>query len=505
MIKSNLPIRSFAKTSCCKSSAAPAPQAEAAASSATPSDSSSIDFNASPLSNKAVGLLQATADDAAKLKGNLESHEPGEIILRTKGGFSLESGSVVQDFGATVIDEFDVDKGIHKSDGGEFLHIKLPAGMSTEEAMAAMAKDERVTFAEPNYTYGLPEVIPGEMPQDGQQPAPGTATAPNDAKYSQLFGMHNEGQTGGTADADIDAPEAWAIETGRDQDHYGPTLAVIDTGIDYTHPDLAGNMWTNPGEIPGDGIDNDNNGVIDDVHGYNAYADNGDPKDGHGHGSHCAGTIGGQGNNGLGVVGVNHNANMMAIKIFSDQGRTSAAAIVKGIQYSTKMGARITGNSWGGGGRSEAIRSAFAESPAMHFAAAGNSGSNNEVRPHYPSNYDLDNIIAVAANDHNDNLARFSCYGETTVDISAPGVNIVSTVPGGYDSYSGTSMATPHAAGVGLLVATANPGISNEELRSRILEGGDEKPQLAGKVATGARLNAHGALTWTAPSNGDQG
>ena len=500
MIKSNNQLPALKRV---KSSQPVAAETKAAATpaAATTSDLANISFD-SPLSGKAEALLAATSADAAKLEGTLGDHEPGEIILRTKGGFKLstQEGSVVSDFGAKVLGSFDTPGDLHKSETGEFLHLKLPSGVSVAEAMAAMAKDERVAFAEPNNTYGLPDDVPG------QAPAAGNNAITDDPKVSQLYGLHNTGQTGGTVDADIDAPEAWAVHTGRDQAAGGTLLAVIDTGIDYNHPDLKDNMWTNPGEIPGDGIDNDGNGVVDDVHGYNAYADNGDPMDGHSHGTHCAGTIAAQGNNGVGVAGVNLDANLMGVKIFSDSGRTSAAAIIRGIQYSTKMGARITSNSWGGGRANQGIKTAFSDSSAMHLMAAGNSGTDNDSRPHYPSSYELDNVIAVAATDHNDNLARFSCYGETSVDLAAPGVNILSTVPtsvkaSGYDSFSGTSMATPHVAGATLLVADANPGITNAELRERILGSVDKKPQLEGKMVTGGRLNVAAAI---APAENDQ-
>ncbi len=478
--------------------ASESPAAKSDCACAAPAgDQASISFN-SPLSSKAEALLSATTAEAAALEGTLGEHEPGELIVRTKPGTTLssEAGSLVQDFGAKVLFEFDTPQGIHKSDAGEFLHLKLPAGVSVAEAMAAMAKDERVAFAEPNNTYGLPEVIEGDSKPASGQPIT------NDPKVGELYGMNNTGQTGGTPGADINAPEAWQIHTGRDQADGGTLLAVIDTGIDYNHPDLKDNVWTNPGEIAGDGIDNDNNGVVDDIHGYNAYANSGDPLDGHSHGTHCAGTIAGQGNNGEGVVGVNHDANIMGVKIFSDSGSTNAAAIIRGIQYSTKMGARITSNSWGGGRANEGIKQAFAESPALHIMAAGNSGTNNDARPHFPSSYDLDNNIAVAATDHNDGIARFSCYGATSVDIGAPGVNIMSTVNGGgYASYSGTSMATPHVAGAALLVADANPGISNAELKERLLGTADKIPSLDGKVVTGARLNVGAAIQ---PAENDQ-
>lgn len=498
MIQSIRPQMNLAVASRVQPQAQPeAAKSDCGCSAAPAGDQASISFN-SPLSQKAEALLSATSSQAAALKGNIGEHEPGEIIVRTKPGVTLsgEEGSLVKDFGAKVLFEFDTPGGIHKSETGEFLHLKLPAGVSTEEAMAAMAQDDRVEFAAPNNTYGLPEVIAGEAPHaDGQ-------AISKDPRAGELYGLHNTGQTGGKADADIDAPEAWQIHTGRDQSQGGTLLAVIDTGIDYNHPDLKANMWTNPGEIAGDGIDNDGNGVVDDIHGYNAFANTGDPMDGHGHGTHCAGTIGARGNNDVGVVGVNQNANMMGVKIFNDSGSTNAAAIIRGIQYSTKMGARITSNSWGGGAANEGIKQAFAQSPALHLMAAGNSGTDNDRRPHYPSSYDLPNKIAVAATDHKDGIARFSCFGATSVEIGAPGVDILSTVNGGkYASYSGTSMATPHTAGAALLIADANPGISNEELKERLLGTADKIPSLAGKVVTGGRLNVGKAIQ---PKENDQ-
>ncbi len=467
-----------------------APEAKSATAEAgVPSDAANISFK-SPFSGKAVSLMAATSADAAALEGNIGEYQPGELIVRTKGGFSLAESetSVVNDFGATVLSTFDTPGGLLKSEGGEFLHIKLPAGVSVEEAMAAMAKDSRVEFAVPNNTYGLPE---GETSEE----------ISNDPDVSKLWGLNNEGQTGGTADADIDAPEAWTIHSGRNQAEGGHITAVIDTGIDYNHPDLAANVWTNPGEFAGDGIDNDGNGVIDDIHGFNAFDNSGDPLDGHSHGTHCAGTIGAVGDNGIGLVGVNKHANIMGIKIFSDSGSTNAAAIIRGIQYATKMGARITSNSWGGGAANEGIKQAFAASPALHIMAAGNSGTDNDARPNYPSNYDLSNNVAVAATDHSDGIASFSQYGATTVDLGAPGVKILSTVPGGgYGVKSGTSMATPHVAGAATLIASAYPDISNEDLIARLYGGVDQVASLDGKTATGGRLNVNNSLLMELPS-----
>jgi subtilisin family serine protease len=421
---------------------------------------------------------------------------PGELIIRTKPSISLFSAgskqsSVVDDLGATVMTKFQTPGDIHKSGGsGEFVHVKLPEGVSVEEALAKMAGDARVEFAVPNTIYTLPEFKKSN------------GNISNDPDAGKLWGLNNEGQTGGTPDADIDAPEAWAVHTGRTQAEGGPIIAVIDTGIDYNHPDLKANMWTNPGEIAGDGIDNDGNGVIDDVHGYNAIGDNGDPMDTQGHGSHCAGTIAAAGNDGTGVVGVNQKANLMAIKIFGDDGSSDAAAIIRAIQYADNNGARITSNSWGGPVPNAGIKQAFADSSALHLVAAGNSAFNNDYLPSFPANHSLPNLLSVAATDHNDALAEFSQYGKKKVHLGAPGVDILSTVPGGkYDTYSGTSMATPHVSGAAGLIASANPEISNEELRARLLGGVDKVPALEGKTVTGGRLNVHNSLTMEAPKD----
>ena len=482
MIQPNINTQSYGALKGAKA-AAPEVVAKEVAAQAAPSETADINFNA-PAPSRMESLMAATAADAKALEGTLDPHLPGELIVRTKPGFTLgkSEGSVVSDLGASIMTEFDTPGGLSKSEAGEFLHLKLPAGTSVEQALAALAQDNRVEFAAPNHTYGLPE---GEVSQG----------ITNDPDASKLWGLHNEGQTGGKVDADIDAPEAWQIHTGRTQAQGGHITTVIDTGVDYNHPDLKANMWVNPGEIPGDGIDNDGNGVIDDVHGYNAFANTGDPMDGHGHGTHCAGTIAGVGGNGVGVVGVNHHANIAAVKIFSDQGSTNAAAIIRGIQYASKIGSRITSNSWGGGGANAGIEQAFKDSSALHIIAAGNSAYDNDKRPNYPSNYEGDHIVAVAATDHKDGIARFSQWGKKNVDLGAPGVDILSTVPGGkYDSYSGTSMATPHVAGAATLLASAVPDISNADLRAALLDGTDKIDSLTGKVVTDGRLNVNNSL-----------
>ncbi|MBA2113443.1 S8 family peptidase [Bremerella alba] len=321
---------------------------------------------------------------------------------------------------------------------------------------------------------------------------------PNDASYSSTYGMNQ-----------IDAPEAWNKTTGSDS----VVVGVIDTGVDYTHPDLAGNIWTNPGEIAGNGIDDDNNGFIDDVHGYDFVNNDGDPMDDNHHGTHVAGTIAAQGNNGRGVSGVAWNTSIMALKFLSASGAGYTSDAVRAINYATMMrtqydvNIRVLNNSWGGGGFSgslEAAIQASEQADILFVAAAGNDGTNNDSNPHYPSNYDVSNVISVAATDKNDNLASFSNYGASTVDIAAPGVGIYSTIAGGYyASFSGTSMAAPHVAGVAALAFAYDPDATAAEVKDAILGGGDLISGLNGDVSTGMRLNAAGTLDLLSPNSND--
>jgi subtilisin family serine protease len=297
----------------------------------------------------------------------------------------------------------------------------------------------------------------------------------------------------------VDAYSAWDV--GRDASNV--VVAVVDTGVDYTHPDLAQNMWTNPFEIPGNGIDDDGNGYIDDVHGINAITHSGDPMDDNGHGTHVSGTIGARGNNGVGVVGMSWNSQIMALKFLASDGSGSLADAITAFNYIVDMknrgvNVRVSSNSWGGGGFSQSLAQAIqraGQAGVIVVAAAGNEANDNDTTPQYPSSIDSPYIVSVAAVDQDRNLASFSNYGRTTVDIAAPGVGILSTYKGGtYAILSGTSMATPHVSGALALLLGQQPGLSNAEAQQRLLLSGTDLPSLLGISVSSRMLNLNRLL-----------
>ncbi len=325
---------------------------------------------------------------------------------------------------------------------------------------------------------------------------------PNDSAFSTgtLWGLRNQGQSGGLSGADIDAVRAWDITTGSTD----VVVAVIDTGIRYTHQDLSAQMWQNPGEsgaLASDGIDNDGNGYVDDVYGINAITGSGNPMDDNGHGTHCAGTIGAAANGSGPHVGVAWNVRLMGLKFMDAGGSGFTSDAIECINFAVAKGARVLSCSWGGGGYETALQDAITRARnqgVLFVAAAGNESANSDTIPHYPSGYDVDNVISVAALDRSDNLAGFSNYGSLNVDLGAPGVDIYSTYHSANDAYatsSGTSMATPHVAGVAALVIARFPGISVFDLRQRLLATTVPVASLNGRSTTGGRVNAYNALT----------
>jgi len=371
---------------------------------------------------------------------------------------------------------------------GDRVLVRVPEGAKARAAYAALAGVDGVGRVEPNFAVYA------------------EAVAPNDTYYSpHQWGLNNTGQDGGKADADIDAPEAWDVTTGSSS----VVVAVVDSGVQYTHPDLAANMWRNPGEVAGDNVDNDGNGYRDDVHGWNFVSNTGNPMDDNGHGTHVAGIIAAAGNNAAGVTGTSWNSKVMALKFLGSAGTGSTANAIKALDYARLMkgtygvNVRVINNSWGGGGFSQTLQNAIArtETGGMLFvAAAGNGGSdgvgdNNDAVPVYPPSSTSANVVAVAATDRNDALGTFSNYGATSVDLAAPGVDVASTYTGsGYSYLSGTSMATPYVSGVAALAFGLRPASTYQQVKDALLNGVDKVAGLTGKVLTGGRLNARKTL-----------
>jgi len=352
---------------------------------------------------------------------------------------------------------------------GEDLYLVAfaPAIDGVERVCKALAPD--VDFAEPDYVLDL-------------------LITPNDPDYGLLWGMTN-----------INAPAAWDTHTGSASVRVG----VIDTGVAWSHADLAANIWTNTGEVAGNGIDDDGNGRIDDVRGWDFGSGDNNPQDQGSHGTHCSGTIGAVGNNATGVAGVCWTVSIVPLKIADNSGNLLTSAAVQAVNYATANGCKVTSNSWGGGGYSSSLYGAISSANAsgsLFVAAAGNSSSNNDSSPMYPASYDLPNIISVLAITSSNGLATFSSYGATSVDLGAPGVNIRSTVPGGYTAMSGTSMATPHVAGACALVFAQYPTQTHSWVKNRILSTTTPTSALNGRCVTEGRINLTGAINGLPPT-----
>lgn len=339
--------------------------------------------------------------------------------------------------------------------GAELWEIKSDNTRSINRSriLRQLRSDPRVEYIEPNFIIKINQL-------------------PNDPEFPKLWNLHQ-----------INAPDAWDFNYKN-----SVIVAVIDTGIDYTHPDLAANMWKNTNEIAGNGIDDDANGCVDDIYGCDFANGDGDPFDDNSHGTHVAGII----------TAVSSTAKLMAVKFLKANGSGTLADAISAIQYAAKMGAKISNNSWGCMGcKSQALADAIQEAEnSLFIAAAGNDfGNDNDSNPIYPASYDLNNIISVAANDEQDNLAAFSNYGLTTVDISAPGVDIYSTIPSNsYKSLSGSSMATPHVSGAISLLWSKCPQLSLVEVKQIILESVDKIAPLSSKIVSGGRLNLYKAI-----------
>jgi subtilisin family serine protease len=374
--------------------------------------------------------------------------------------------------------------------GGIYL-IHLDQSTSVENAIKIASSNPNVEYAEPDYY-----VHPAE-------------TMPNDPRFAEQWGLNNDGSTG-KAGADIGVVRVWDSTTGSDD----VVVAVIDTGLDLTHFDLAQNIWVNPGETPGNGVDDDGNGFVDDVNGWNFLANNNDPGPASDfHGTHVAGIVGAVGNNGLGVSGVAWRVKLMALKFI--EGRTGEVSdAIKAINYAVRerrrgVNVRVINASWGDSeANSTPLRDAIAAAGnkgILFVCAADNGGSDSrgddlDVAPDYPAVWsaDLHTIVSVAALDSRDNLGAFSNYGSRTVTVGAPGVGVLSTVPGnGYGFLTGTSMATPHVAGVAALLWAREPSLTPEQVRDRIVRSAVPVLSLAAKCVSSGRANAFNAASNT--------
>jgi subtilisin family serine protease len=443
----------------------------------------------------ALAQDKGSVGDSLKTKDELPSFEahpdkeaaPDQIIVKFK-----------ENVGTKALSNVRSDEGLQKKKDLDLIDAEVDkvSGQSVEQAISSLESRPDVEYAEPDYI----------VHPTGR--ATGYADEP---RFGDLWGLNNTGQAvnshpAGTADVDIDAEEASAITQGD------PNLvvAVIDDGVDFSHPDLKDRAWLNPGESGSgketNGVDDDGNGYVDDVNGWDFFHKDKTVHDTDDfHGTHVSGTIAASANN-QGVVGVAPNVEIMALKFIGPNGGLTSDAILA-IEYAAKKGAKISNNSWGGGGYSQSLKDAIAASGMLFVTSAGNGGAdrvgdNNDVTPQYPASYDNPNILSVAAINNQGNLAYFSNYGPNSVDISAPGVDILSSIPGGsWAFYNGTSMASPHVTGAAALVGSKTPSFLPRplDLKKALMDTGKSVSSTAGKTMTGKMVDANAALRANAP------
>ena len=408
-----------------------------------------------------------------------ETHDfgPAEVLVKFKSGVSQER---IEQLTTGFHDR--VEDRIENAEGWEAIDDLDNADATT--IVDQYLRLPEVEYAEPNFEIELEGMNDPLVP-----------VLPRDPQFADQWALANSGQRGGKEGADISATLAWAKNTGSEK----IVVAVLDTGVDYTHEDLARNIWVRPATM--EPYHDNELGTTDDVNGFNAIDRAADPMDDNGHGTHCAGIIGAEGENDVGIAGVNWRVQIMPLKFMNASGFGNTKDAIEAINYvidrkKAGVNVRVLSMSWGSTQKSRALGDVLQkayENGILLVAAAGNSSVNNDRQPHYPSSYD--NVISVAALDRHDQLASFSNYGVKSVAIAAPGVEILSTwLENQYEEKSGTSMATPVVAGVAALVLAEHPRMSVDELKKKLLDSTDPIVALKGKVATGGRIDAAKAL-----------
>jgi len=429
------------------------------------------------------------ANAAPKAAAQAQVHRVGDqskgFLVKFKPGLSEEQmAGHLAARGLGKAKRFEAPKKAPEAAIGRWWHVSL-ANPNDAKALRRMKRE------------GLVERIEANLPVRA-------SGVPDDPQFPAQWGLQNIGQAGGVPGADIRAPQAWDVQTGSPD----IIVAVLDTGVNYTHPDLAGNIWTNPGEIPGNGIDDDANGKVDDVYGFDFYNFRADPMDDSGHGTHVAGIIGAVGNNGIGVAGVSWRVRIMSVKVLDFAGGGFLSDTISGLNYAVRMGARVLNASLATDEYSQALADAVTaaeQAGVLVVAAAGNTSTNNDASPRYPAGLTNSNVIAVAATTPADELASFSNSGPTAVLLGAPGAGIVSTVPAtgqvccrdssGYKAIDGTSKAAAFVSGTAALLLAQDPTRTPAQLKRLLWTSTDRVPGLAGRVASGGRLNAARALS----------
>jgi subtilisin family serine protease len=425
------------------------------------------------------------------VKRSLDESQP-EVNVKFRPNVSLaEIKKIAAKNNDRVEDEIEAVKGLVSIDD-----LDNADAQKVAEQYSQMS--DLVLYAEPNFEIKLDDPAQTPAPSDLlQREREPNDVLPNDPMFNEQWALSNSGQNGGKANADVAALKAWLKTQGSSK----IVVGVLDTGVDYTHLDLVSNIWFRPDNVPQ--YKDDELGTFNDERGFDAADNQSDPMDDNGHGTHCAGIIGAEGDNSEGVAGVNWKVQIMPLKFLGRGGFGTTKDAIESINYAIDrkrngVNLRIISASWGSTAYSKALEDtirAAGEEGILFVAAAGNNGSSNDKTPHYPSNYDLPNVVSVAALDRNDQLASFSNFGIKTVHIAAPGKDILSTwLSDDYREASGTSMATPYVSGVAALILASEPSLSVEKLRERLLKSVDKLDSLNGKIQSGGRVNAAKAL-----------